>query len=552
MSRRWPYPFERDAGILARLRRWPARRTVAAALAVPLVATGIAFAAASSAHAAAAPSLAICHATGSGKYVAESPNINATGLSGGHIGHSKDIIPPFDYTDKAGAVIHFGGQNWTATGQAILKNGCAAPKPIDPTDPTLTQANCAAGVLTPPSLTLPTTPAGVTYSAVPAGGYAAGDTVTVTAANSDASQWFQSPAPTGWTFVDVETETYQFTFRAAPPCGPGAPTVVDPVAPTVVDSACVAGAPTTPTLTLASSPTGVSYAASAAPAAGTSLTVTATITDPALYSFVGPGAGGWTFVNSTTETYPVTFAAAPACGGGGGGPGSGAVTVAPAAPTFGDPGCGSAGATAPFVTTPSTPSGVAYSVSPAGPYTGGQTVTVTATVTDPADQFVAPGAGGWTFVDATHETIAHTFAAAPTCSAVGGLKAVSAHPTFADATCVDGTVTGASYTLPDVDGVRYVVDGRRRTAGSYPAASGTTVTIRLVATDGFTLRDSTPVVHEFPAAPQCRGVEPITTSRQPLAATGARVVPLTELGALLTVLGIAMLIGARRRNTKAL
>jgi hypothetical protein len=66
------------------------------------------------------------------------------------------------------------------------------------------------------------------------------------------------------------------------------------------------------------------------------------------------------------------------------------------------------------------------------------------------------------------------------------------------------------------------------------------------------LRDDAPVVHTFADSPQCLGVEPTSTSRQPLAETGARVAPLTELGALLTVLGIALLFGARRRNTKAL
>jgi hypothetical protein len=279
--------------------------------------------------------------------------------------------------------------------------------------------------------------------------------------------------------------------------------------------------------------------------------VTASILAPLLDTFAAPGTGGWTFVNATTETYDVTFAAAPVCAGVGG-VAAGPTTVTPVTPTFGDPGCGAGGATAPFVTTPSTPSGVAYTVSPAGPYAGGQTVTVTATITDPADQFTAPGSGGWTFVDATHETITHTFAAAPACSGVGGLKAVSAHPTFADATCADGTLTGASYTLPDVDGVRYLVDGKHRAAGSYPAANGSTVTITLVATDGFTLRDDAPIVHTFADAPQCLAVEPTSTSTQPLASTGAPVVPLAELGALLTALGAALLFGARRRSRKAI
>lgn len=559
MSRHWSHPVGRFAGLLTRARRLPARKSLALAIAVPLAAAGLAFAAAGSANAAAAANQPICHATGAaGKYVPESPNIDATGLSGGHTGHARDIIPPFPYTDKSGVLQHFAGQNWTATGQAIFNNGCDTPNAIDPIDPTPTQANCVAGAPTPPALTLPTTPAGVTYSASPAGPYTAGQPVTVTATNTVKTQWFQAPAPTGWTFVDVGTETYQLTFRAAPPCGAGAPTVVDPVAPTVVDAACAAGVLTPPTLTLASSPAGVSYAASAAPAAGTSLTVTATVTDPALYTFMAPGTGGWAFVDSGHETYPVTFAAAPPCGGGGGGGGpagggaAGPSTVTPVAPTFGDPGCRAGGATAPFVTTPGTPGGVTYSVSPAGPYAGGQKITVTATVTDPAEQFAAPGTGGWTFVDATHETITHTFAAAPSCSGVGGLKVVSATPSFVDAVCVDGAPTTPSYTLPDLDGVRYAVDGRHRAAGTYPAVSGSTITVRMTATAGFTLRDDAPAVHRFPSSPQCLGVEPVSTSTDPLANTGAPVVPMTVIGALVTMLGAVLMIAARRRDKNAL
>jgi hypothetical protein len=662
MSRRWPYPFGRSAESAARARRLPARKTLAAALAVPLAATGLAFAAAGSAHAAAAK-IEICHADSAGKKPYNDKSVSIPDAVG-HIGHRGpiystgaaswgDIIPPFTYTDSHGVPTNFPGLNWTPEGQAILANGCGIPATVTPVDPTVTDPVCVAGVLTPPALTLPGAPAGVTYTASPAGGYAAGDSVTVTA-TTDAGHWFQAPAPAGWTFVDLQHETYSFTFAnpacvpigpgapvtvapvdpividtacvagvltpptltpaatpvgvtyttskgapyapgdtvtvtasiAAPalftftapapagwvfvnattetftitfanpacvPIGPGVPTVVSPVAPTVTNSVCAAGVATTPTLTLAALPGGVLYTPSkpAPYAAGDSLTVTASILAPLLDTFAAPGTGGWTFVNATTETYDVTFAAAPVCAGVGG-VAAGPTTVTPVTPTFGDPGCGAGGATAPFVTTPSTPSGVAYTVSPAGPYAGGQTVTVTATITDPADQFTAPGSGGWTFVDATHETITHTFAAAPACSGVGGLKAVSAHPTFADATCADGTLTGASYTLPDVDGVRYLVDGKHRAAGSYPAANGSTVTITLVATDGFTLRDDAPIVHTFADAPQCLAVEPTTTSTQPLASTGAPVVPLAELGALLTALGAALLFGARRRSRKAI
>ena len=53
--------------------------------------------------------------------------------------------------------------------------------------------------------------------------------------------------------------------------------------------------------------------------------------------------------------------------------------------------------------------------SPCNTLADGQSVTVTAT-SDGTHEFSAPGVGGWTFVDAHHETFAVTFDANPTCS----------------------------------------------------------------------------------------------------------------------------------------
>lgn len=103
--------------------------------------------------AAAAPApgrnLAICHATNSNThpYVAETPNINAAGLAGGHAGHTGplwnptlkaehigwgDVIPPFDYTAPDGTTVHYAGMNWTAAGQAVWADGCDATAPVAP------------------------------------------------------------------------------------------------------------------------------------------------------------------------------------------------------------------------------------------------------------------------------------------------------------------------------------------------------------------------------------------------------------------------------------
>ena len=73
-----------------------------------------------------------------------------------------------------------------------------------------------------------------------------------------------------------------------------------------------------------------------------------------------------------------------------------------------------ASSSAPTVALASDP-GITYTVSAAGPYSGGQSITVTATA-DATHDFSSPGADGWTFVDANHETFGITFHANPTCS----------------------------------------------------------------------------------------------------------------------------------------
>jgi len=274
--------------------------------------------------------LEICHATRSdtNPYRDISPNVNATGLAGGHITHTGpiwdptikgnggswgDIIPPFTYTPKSGPDIDFPGLNWTAEGQQILANGCEIPTTVTPENPTITQASCNSDHnLVAPTLTLQNT-AHITYTAVPAAPYTAGEQVVITATADAPAFWFQEPAPGDWVFQDLTHETLTITFDAAPSC-----TVPEtPVAPTVTQAACV-GDPAQlapPTLTLGAAPEGVTYSVSApAPySGGQSVTVTATA--DATHTFTSPGVDGWTFVNAHSETFAVHFNAAPDCGG---------------------------------------------------------------------------------------------------------------------------------------------------------------------------------------------------------------------------------------------
>jgi hypothetical protein len=67
----------------------------------------------------------ICHATGSttNPMVEITVDIASSGyLVGGHNFHAKDIIPPYTYGSFS-----YPGKNWTAEGQAILRNHCKAP-----------------------------------------------------------------------------------------------------------------------------------------------------------------------------------------------------------------------------------------------------------------------------------------------------------------------------------------------------------------------------------------------------------------------------------------
>jgi hypothetical protein len=364
--------------------------------------------AANSAVSAVAGKLTICHRTNSNTnpYVEITPSIN--GVINGHEGHTGpiwdptlkaqhikwgDIIPPFT---------GFAGQNWTAEGQQILANGCDIPNTVVPVDPTVTQSVCNSDHnATVPEVDLPTTP-GINYSIAP--DPVAGGVSVVTAAAITPANWFTPPPPTGWAFVDLDTETFTITFDAAPNCK----TTVVPADPTVTQSTCDGTTAQDPIVDLATT-TGITYTEDTAPVAGGTTVVTATADSGAGDQFVAPAPAGWVFVDAHTETFTITFDAAPDCSL----PETG---VNPVSPTVTDPTC--AGSPSQLVAptlTLATTAGIAYTASANAPYTGGQSVTVTAT-SDGTHVFSAPAPSGWTFVNAHSETFGVTFAASPTCS----------------------------------------------------------------------------------------------------------------------------------------
>ena len=111
-----------------------------------------------------------------------------------------------------------------------------------PVAPTVTQAQCANGVLSPPTLTLPANAGGITYSRNANPPYDPGETVVVTATQAAGYRWPVS-MPTGWTRTSDTTATYSVTF-ANVACTP-----VTPQNPAVVQATCTNGVVTTPTIT---------------------------------------------------------------------------------------------------------------------------------------------------------------------------------------------------------------------------------------------------------------------------------------------------------------
>ncbi|MCF4122461.1 hypothetical protein L1785_15895, partial [Antribacter sp. KLBMP9083] len=258
-------------------------------------------------------------------------------------------------------------------------------KEVVPVNPTVTQAVCVAGQLTPPTLTLATTE-GITYTVSPAGPYAPGQTVTVTATLEDGFSWGTMPA--GWTQESFTVATFELTFDEVE-CEE-----VMPVNPTVTQAVCVGGVVTAPTLVLATT-TGITY--TVAPAgpytAGQTVTVTATLADGFAW---GDMPAGWTQQSPTVATSSVTFDNV-VC-----------IVVSPQSPVL-KPSVCPPGATVPTpsVLTVGTTTGITYTASPAGPYSAGQTVTVTATLKDGFAWGTLPT--GWTQVSATVATFKVTF-----------------------------------------------------------------------------------------------------------------------------------------------
>jgi large repetitive protein len=111
---------------------------------------------------------------------------------------------------------------------------------VTPVGPALSQAVCANGVLSAPTLEVSDTD-DIKYSVNPQGAYAPGGSVVVTATLRLADVGWPDPLPEGWTKTGPTTATFTVVFD---------PVVCTPVDPVVVQATCANGAVTAPEVAL--------------------------------------------------------------------------------------------------------------------------------------------------------------------------------------------------------------------------------------------------------------------------------------------------------------
>ncbi len=239
---------------------------------------------------------------------------------------------------------------------------------------------------------------------------------------------------------------------------------LSPVSPAVVQASCVGGVVTAPTVTPAET-TGISYAVNpTGPFAGTqNYNVMVTATLDAGFNW-GPMPAGWTQTSRTTARFPVTLKA------------TSCEVVTPGAPGVTQAEC-RGGVLQPPTLTPAETDDITYTfdppIDPQVPYAPGQTVVVTATLTEGEWPETLPPL--WTETSNTTATYSVTFAD------VSCLTATPADPFVLQAACVGGVVTDPSVAPVAAPGVTYAIDPE----GPYDGTVDTPVTVTATLADGY-------------------------------------------------------------------
>ncbi len=266
------------------------------------------------------------------------------------------------------------------------------PKEVAPVAPKVTEAVCppGGGEPTAPTLELADDAEAITYSVDVEGPYERGQTVVVTPTLAEGFVW-ADPLPEGWAETSPTTAAFTVTFDTV-----DCPKEVGPVAPTVTESVCPEGEPTPPTLELADDTEAITY--TAVPAGpydpGDIVNVVATLAEG--FVWVDPLPAGWELSDASTAIFVVEFGEDPC------------VFVGPVAPTVTQSQCPDGKTVTRPTLTLATTTGITYSVSPAGPYSGGDTVTVTASLQD-GFAWDHPLPGAWTTVSSVTATLDVTF-----------------------------------------------------------------------------------------------------------------------------------------------
>jgi uncharacterized repeat protein (TIGR01451 family) len=420
---------------------------------------------------------------------------------------SATTLAPFFGTSQAGPLDNINKDFFL--GKSVSFG--AVSTPTTPVAPTMTQSTCVRFAPTTPSYVVPTT-TGVVYSdgatvltqgaTVPA---VAGTTVTVTAA-----------AAPGYVLSPGATTSFPLVFTAAPNCT----TSVTGLAPTLVQSTCAGGAPTTPTYTV-NAVTGVIYKVAGVVQTGTNNGVAGTTM---VLDVVADTANGYVLAGASPTSFNMVFAAAPNC----------AVPLTPAstvAPTVTQSQCSNGAATTPSYTVPTT-TGVVYTPATGGTATPGSTVTVTAAA---APGYILSGPVSFPLV----------FAAAPACAENVGVSKTgpgSAQPGdelvySIDVTNVKGT-PATGFTVTDVlptglsfsaaTGTDFTCTNAGQTitcvyGGSLPVGAKATIAVRALLDSTFTGKTVANTAVVDPGRPDSDPADnssTVTTTVVPLPLTG--------------------------------
>ena len=185
---------------------------------------------------------------------------------------------------------------------------------------------------------------------------------------TDSGYKFDTTLPSGWDRVSDSKATYNVVFDAGFACGvPENPSLTQSICPTTGTT------PVPPTLTFPTTDGVVYTAAPNGPYKGGDVVVVTATAQPG-HQFDTTAPAGWTILDSMTETYTVTFDAAPSCS-------------QPVTPTFSDDQCVGNTPSSATYTIPNTP-GIDYYVdsvlTQAGTYTAtdGSTIKVAGQAAD--------------------------------------------------------------------------------------------------------------------------------------------------------------------------